>query len=234
MTKIQIDIQPPRSPIEKRRVSSFWQHIPSILVVIAMYVGFLFNLDLGWTCLCAAVALIVFERKDPGYLFGEVNWELLLYISGLFVTIQGINHTPLPEIFWDIVSPMMSPHASLGLWVFGFSILVMSLCLVFTSIPAVLLVAPRIAQLNGSFRGFAWLLLSWCVTLSGNLTIFSSVAGVIASEANEIQPIGFWEWFKFAFPSTILILAGGATLLAFRIPMHHMHAFHSSTNSTHF
>jgi len=193
-------------------------------LIIGMYGGFLVGWDLGWTCLGAAVLLIVIEREEPSHLFQEVNWELLLYLIALFVTIEGINHTPLTNIFWDIFQPLMLAGRPLGFSMLGFCCLVMTLCLVFTSIPCVLLVSPHLHQIGGPLASFSWLLLAWSVTLSGNLTIFSSVAGVIASEAaaSSPHPITFWTWCKFSFPSTIFILAGGALLLGLTCTKHQL------------
>ena len=79
------------------------------------------------------------------------------------------------------------------------------LTLVFTSIPAVLLVAPHIVELSAPLNQFAWLLLSWSVTLSGNLTNFSSVAGVIVCEyAKSVEPLELIPWMKYAVPSTLV------------------------------
>ena len=89
------------------------------------------------------------------------------------------------------------------------------LSFIFTSIPTVLLVSPHLSEMKGPLKPYSWLLLAWSVTLCGNLTIFGSVAGVIASQNAEAakQPISFMKWFKFAFPSTIFIVAVGAFVL---------------------
>jgi Na+/H+ antiporter NhaD/arsenite permease-like protein len=120
-------------------------------------------------------------------------------------------------LFWDAIYPLLQPGTSLALSVFGFTVLCFLLCLVFTSIPCVLLVAPHLNELSGPLTTFAWLLLAWCVTLCGNVTIFSSVAGVIVAEYAQaaMEPISFMEWVRYAVPSTILIVASGAIVITF-------------------
>lgn len=186
------------------------------LLIVSMYVLFLLDFDLGWTTLFTAVLVVMVERIDPVQLFAEVNFPLLLYILGLFVAIKGINMTPVTGWFWSLIAPLVKPSSPLPLAVFGLSALVLLLCLVFTSIPCVLLVSPHLTEMGGPIQGFGWLLLSWCVTLCGNLTMFSSVAGVICQEAAAGfgGGITFMQWFRYAFPSTIVILSVGATLIS--------------------
>jgi Na+/H+ antiporter NhaD/arsenite permease-like protein len=132
--------------------------------------------------------------------------------------LQGINQTPVAALFWDAIYPLLQPGTSLALSVFGFTVLCFLLCLVFTSIPCVLLVAPHLIELSGPLTTFAWLLLAWCVTLCGNVTIFSSVAGVIVAEYAQaaMEPISFMEWVRYAVPSTIVIVASGAIVITFQ------------------
>ncbi len=98
----------------------------------------------------------------------------------------------------------------------------MILCLVFTSIPCVLLMAPHIINITGPLEGgggFAWLLLAWSVTLCGNLTMFGSVAGVIAGEsaAADEMPISFTDWCSYSIPSTIVITFLGTSILTYTL-----------------
>lgn len=186
------------------------------LLIVAMYGMFLCGFSAGWSCILCAMFIIVVERKDPSEIFSRVNFNLLLYIIGLFVTIAGVNNTPIANWFWAIVKPMVGKGSPLALSVFGFSLLVLIICLVFTSIPCVLLVSPHInpVDISGPLHHFAWLLLALTVSLSGNVTKFGSLAGTIASDAvAHTEPIGFWEWFCFAFPSTVISVAVSSCIL---------------------
>eukprot|EP00457_Paulinella_chromatophora_P004390 gb/GEZN01004402.1/.p1 GENE.gb/GEZN01004402.1/~~gb/GEZN01004402.1/.p1 ORF type:complete len:643 (-),score=55.22 gb/GEZN01004402.1/:9-1937(-) len=184
-------------------------------VIFGMYVLFLLEFNLGWTCLAAAITIILLERKNPASLWEEVNFELLLYLIALFVTIAGMNTTPAPYVFWNLLSPLMSFGVPLFVSVSAFCLLVLILTLVFTSIPTVLLISPHLHSLPKPLSEFSWLLLAWSVTLCGNLTMLSSVAGVVASEtAASVEPISFMTWFRYSFPSTLVILAVGAGVIA--------------------
>eukprot|EP00469_Lotharella_globosa_P012981 CAMPEP_0167783790 /NCGR_PEP_ID=MMETSP0111_2-20121227/7267_1 /TAXON_ID=91324 /ORGANISM="Lotharella globosa, Strain CCCM811" /LENGTH=519 /DNA_ID=CAMNT_0007674769 /DNA_START=149 /DNA_END=1708 /DNA_ORIENTATION=+ len=182
------------------------------IVIVMMYVGFVLNFPLGWTTMAAAILLIVLERSAEGVY--DIDWQILIYIIGMFVVITGVNKSPFTKVSWNVVKPLVTsknPLISVG----GFCLLVIVLSFIFTSIPTVLLVSPHLNSLEGPMQPYAWLLLAWSVTLCGNLTIFGSVAGVIASQKAEAagESISFMTWFKFAFPATLLILGVGACIL---------------------
>ncbi len=205
-----------------------WEKAHNVAIgctLASMYLAFLFNFPLGWSTMMAAVIIIMLERSADGAY--DINWQILIYIIGMFVVIAGVNKTPFTGIAWKLTRPLVNsanPFISVG----GFCLLVVVLSFIFTSIPTVLLVSPHLDSLRGPMRPKSWLLLAWSVTLCGNITIFGSVAGVIASQNAEAffrvrgrdartdgqEPgLGFMRWFKFAFPSTLIILALGAAML---------------------
>mmetsp|Transcript_41745 Transcript_41745/g.67800 ORF Transcript_41745/g.67800 Transcript_41745/m.67800 type:complete len:551 (-) Transcript_41745:272-1924(-) len=203
---------PTSMPKKKSATARNLENVGIGMVLLFMYVAFLANFPMGWTTMTAAIILIVLERSAQGVY--DIDWQILIYIIGMFVVITGINKSPLTNVSWNLIQPLVlsaNPLFSVG----GFCLLVIVLSFVFTSIPTVLLVSPHLEDLTGPMRPYSWFLLALSVTLCGNLTIFGSVAGVIASQKAEAagESMGFMQWFKFAFPSTLLILALGATVL---------------------
>jgi Na+/H+ antiporter NhaD/arsenite permease-like protein len=200
---------------------SMWRNIAPAIIIISAYIAFVFDFDLGWTTVAAAMLVICSERRDPSVLWSKVNWGLLLFLIGLFVLIEAMNTTPLPGMFWAVLHPFFAQSPG-GLFVgtVAFMALILGVTLVFTSIPTVLLVSPHL-PVPGPLTNASWPLLAWCVTLAGNLTMFSSVAGLIVAEAldNEYKGgaksahIGFWEWFRYSMPSTAFIMALGAAIV---------------------
>lgn len=96
--------------------------------------------DLGWTCLTAALCMVVVRRRQATSLFEkQIDWRLLLYLIALFVNIAGVNRTVVPGGLWKLVRPLVT-HSSTSVSVFGFCTLVLLLSLIFTSIPSVLLI----------------------------------------------------------------------------------------------
>lgn len=61
----------------------------------------------------------------------------------------------------------------------------------------------------------AWLQLSWLSTIAGNLTLVGSVANLIVAErAKPWYLLGFMEYLKVGFPSTLLMITQGMPLVA--------------------
>lgn len=155
--------------------------------------------------------------NSTAFIVDSVNWGLLIYLFGIFIVIQGVQNTPIPDDITRVLKVLANwqPLAHAGSASAGdvegwqlrvqlliiacvFSILVMGLSLVFTSIPVVLLVAPALQTLAKDhsassttssssssaalFVSISWYLLAWSTSLCGNITPFGSVAGLIVSE----------------------------------------------------
>ncbi|KAL7753289.1 hypothetical protein RI367_001064 [Sorochytrium milnesiophthora] len=196
--------------------------------------------------------------NTSSFIVDSINWGLLMYLFAIFIVIQGVQNTPLPNDITRLLKALAAwqPLTSNGggsswdlrlqLVIIStvFAILIMALALVFTSIPVVLLVAPALQTLaaehalphalsssssEAMFVSISWYLLAWSTSLCGNITPFSSVAGLIvseickpggsaATEADEERHhhqqqrwIGqLTVWIRFAAWSTVLLLLTGA------------------------
>ncbi|KAJ3177842.1 hypothetical protein HDU85_005754 [Gaertneriomyces sp. JEL0708] len=223
------------------------------IVIGGMYGLFFARYPLGFTCLTAAMGLLFLDclvgprmdvssvqmaapnlhsettLTDPTELIAEaVNWPLIAYLFGIFMVLEGVRQTPVPRDLWRLFEPIIAPsEPNLGQTVLAFCGLTIVICLVFTSIPSVVLLAPHIRQItrtNPAFGGVGWFLLAWCVTACGNLTPFGSVAGLIVSEVckedeqegskNKGRWIGDAKvWCRFALWATILELILGVGVI---------------------
>src|SRR5205085_9063653 len=67
------------------------------VVLVAIFVGFLSGLNLAWTVLAGAALVIVLARRDTHDVLKLVDWHLLLFFAALFVVVDGLNDTGLPD-----------------------------------------------------------------------------------------------------------------------------------------
>ena len=87
----------------------------------------------------------------------------------------------------------------------------------FANVPAVLLLAPLVAEADAGRAGY--LVLAMASTLAGDLTLVGSVANLIVAEsARKLGvAVGFWDYLRVGLPITLLTLALGAAWLAFAV-----------------
>jgi Na+/H+ antiporter NhaD/arsenite permease-like protein len=170
--------------------SLFWK---SLIITIAMLIAFIMGIPLAEAALCSASILLITRRVKPDKIFSQIDWNLLVMFSGLFVLSKAVQELHLVEIFHPLVS---SSWGLLG----GVAVL----SNIISNVPAVLLFAPLIEP----DRTQDWLLLAAGSTLAGNLTIFGSVANLIVVEAAAKlgYKLSFREHFRFGLPITLLTL----------------------------
>ncbi|KAK1261180.1 hypothetical protein QJS04_geneDACA002045 [Acorus gramineus] len=190
------------------------------LITIGMLVALLMGLNMSWTAITAALALMVLDFKDARPCLEKVSYSLLIFFCGMFITVDGFNKTGIPSTLWDF----MEPHAQIdrvsGISVLALVILVLSN--VASNVPTVLLLGARVAASAASISPVeetkAWLILAWVSTVAGNLSLLGSAANLIVCEqARRAQFYGytlsFWGHLRFGFPSTLIVTAVGLFLI---------------------
>jgi Na+/H+ antiporter NhaD/arsenite permease-like protein len=183
--------------------------IKMVLAVMAMLVAFLAGVPIALVAAAGAAATLLTRRVKPAKVYREVNWELLVLFTGLFVLIGGVEASGLAgEVFrW---AERLALHRPAMLTVVS-----AALSNLVSNVPAVLLFKTVIPTLPDPTR--AWLVMAMASTLAGNLTILGSVANLIVVEtarAGRVD-IGFIEYAKVGVPLTMATLTLGWLLLAF-------------------
>jgi Na+/H+ antiporter NhaD/arsenite permease-like protein len=180
------------------------------LVLLGIFIGFVSGANLAWTALSGAAALMVLARRDTYAILERVDWHLLLFFAALFVVVQGLALTGLPERAHDALRGLWTGAAAYRAFNFTwFSILGSNL---FSNVPYVL-VAGHWA------RGFpnpalAWKVLAMATTFAGNLTILGSVANIIVLEsARGHATVDFWTYARLGIPITVVTSLVGLALL---------------------
>lgn len=165
----------------------------SILVTTGLLIAFVLGLPLAKSALVAASLLLITRQIKPERILRQVDWNLLVMFSGLFILTRAVQKLNLLQPFIYAVNSSLS--------LLGATVILSNLI---SNVPAVLLLQPLIPHGNTQF----WLLLAAGSTLAGNLTLFGSVANLIVVEASASlgSRLTFWEHLRFGVPLTVATL----------------------------
>ncbi|HYB42659.1 MAG TPA: anion transporter [Candidatus Methylomirabilis sp.] len=181
--------------------------IKTLVVVLVMLVAFLAGVPIALVAIAGAAYTLLTRRVKPERVYREIDWELLVLFSGLFVVIGGVEASGLAgELLSAAVAANLYRPAVLTAVTAVLSNLV-------SNVPAVLLFKSVIPTFGEPTRG--WLILAMASTLAGNLTILGSVANLIVVEEARGSgvEIGFAEYCKAGIPVTLGTLLIGWLIL---------------------
>jgi len=182
-----------------------------VCVVLVLIFGcFVAGLNLAWTALAGAVLVMVLARRDTHDVLKLVDWHLLVFFAALFVVVDGLSDTGLPDAVYRRLQPIFGSSATAQAWnLTWFSAIGSN---IFSNVPFVLVAGKWIARF--AEPELMWKVLALATTFAGNLTIIGSVANMIVVEsAREHFEVGFWDYARFGIPITILTTAAGVMVL---------------------
>jgi Na+/H+ antiporter NhaD/arsenite permease-like protein len=179
-------------------------------VLALVFVGFVAGLDLSWTALGGSALVMVAARRDTREVLKLVDWHLLLFFAALFIVVEGLSGTGLPDQIYRHLHGLFGVSATSQAWNFAwFSVLGSN---VFSNVPFVLVAGKWIN--NFANPELLWKVMALATTLAGNLTILGSVANIIVVEsARSHVELGFWDYARFGIPVTILTTGIGMLIL---------------------
>jgi Na+/H+ antiporter NhaD/arsenite permease-like protein len=179
-------------------------------VFALVFAGFVAGLNLSWTALAGGALIMVLARRDTHEVLKLVDWHLLVFFAALFVVVEGLNGTGLPDQIYRHVSPMFGHSAGAQTWnLTWFSVAGSN---IFSNVPFVLVAGKWIG--NFAQPELMWKVVALATTFAGNLTILGSVANIIVVEsARKHVEIGFWDYARFGIPVTILTTIFGVVIL---------------------
>jgi len=180
------------------------------VVLGSIFAGFLAGLNLAWTSMAGAAVVMVLARRDTHDVFKLVDWHLLLFFAALFVVVDGLNNTGLPEAIYSRLQPIFGSSTPAQAWnLTWFSVVGSN---IFSNVPFVLVAGNWIGRFTDPV--LMWKVLALATTFAGNLTIIGSVANMIVVEsARDHIQIGFWDYTRFGVPITILTTVAGVMVL---------------------
>jgi Na+/H+ antiporter NhaD/arsenite permease-like protein len=160
--------------------------------------------------LSGAALLMVLARKDTHQVLKLVDWNLLVFFAALFIVVEGLGATGLPDqVYRQVRGVFGASAASQGWNLAWFSALGSN---VFSNVPFVLVAGKWLN--NFADPELMWKVMALSTTFAGNLTIVGSVANIIVMEsARGHAEIGFWDYAKYGIPVTLLTTTAGMLVL---------------------
>jgi Na+/H+ antiporter NhaD/arsenite permease-like protein len=182
----------------------------TLLVLGLVFIGFMAGLNLAWTALAGGALVMVLARRDTHEVLKLVDWHLLVFFAALFIVVEGLNGTGLPDQLYGRVRGVFGTSAESQAWNLAwFSALGSNL---FSNVPFVLVAGKWIG--NFAEPELMWKVMALATTLAGNLTILGSVANIIVVEsARKHVEVGFWDYARHGVPVTILTSVAGLLVL---------------------
>src|SRR5438552_3343361 len=180
------------------------------IVFVSIFVCFVAGLNLAWTALAGAALVMVLARRDTHEVLQLVDWHLLVFFAALFVVVDGLTDTGLPDAIYRHLQLVFGSSVAAQAWnLTWFSIAGSN---IFSNVPFVLVAGKWITRFAEPV--LMWKVLALATTFAGNLTIIGSVANMIVVEsAREHLEIGFWDYARVGIPITALTTAAGILVL---------------------
>lgn len=175
-----------------------------------VFAGFVAGFDLAWTALAGGALVMVLARWDTHEVMKLVDWHLLVFFAALFVVVEGLNLTGLPDQAYARVQGVFGTTVVTQAWSLAwFSALGSN---IFSNVPFVLVAGKW--MVNFADPPLMWKVMALATTFAGNLTLLGSVANLIVVEsARQHCEVGFWDYAKYGIPVTILTTVAGMALL---------------------
>jgi len=180
------------------------------LVLALVFSGFLAGLNLSWTALAGGALLMVLARRDTHQVLKLVDWHLLVFFAALFVVVEGLSGTGLPDQIHARVRGLFGDSAVSQAWNLAWFSAVGSN--IFSNVPFVLVAGKWVNHFADP--ELMWKVMALATTFAGNLTLLGSVANIIVVDsARPHVEVGFWDYARYGIPVTVLTTVAGMFLL---------------------
>lgn len=188
--------------------------VKALLTCAAVLAAFSLGYPYSLVAAAGAVLLLLIGGVRTEQILEEVDWTLLLFFSGLFVVMRGVEVSGLAGA---VIGRLGELNASSALGrIAGLSAISAILSNLVSNVPAVMLLKSLTQSLGGG-KVF-WLVLAMSSTLAGNLTLIGSVANlIVAQQARKSVELSFMEYFRVGALITIVTVAIGILVLAVEV-----------------
>lgn len=196
--------------------------IKSVVMILLVVFGFVFHAQLHLeSCtiaLTAAAVMLLIGRQDVEEIVAGVEWTTILFFTGLFIVVGGLQETGVIQILANGLMDLTEGHMTLTilliLWV---SAIVSSFL---DNIPFVATLTPLILTMQSSGVDVTplWWAVSLGACLGGNGTLIGASANVVLSGISNRHgfPITFASYFKVGFPLMLVSVAISTVFLLLR------------------
>ena len=196
--------------------------IKSVVMILLVVFGFVFHsqlhLESCTIALTAAAVMLLIGRQDVEEIVAGVEWTTILFFTGLFIVVGGLQETGVIQILANGLMDLTEGHMTLTilliLWV---SAIVSSFL---DNIPFVATLIPLILTMQSSGVDVTplWWAVSLGAFLGGNNTLIGASANVVLSGISNRHgfPITFASYFKVGFPLMLVSVAISTVFLLLR------------------
>lgn len=196
--------------------------IKSVVMILLVVFGFVFHsqlhLESCTIALTAAAVMLLIGRQDVEEIVAGVEWTTILFFTGLFIVVGGLQETGVIQILANGLMDLTEGHMTLTilliLWV---SAIVSSFL---DNIPFVATLIPLILTMQSSGVDVTplWWAVSLGACLGGNGTLIGASANVVLSGIGNRHgfPITFASYFKVGFPLMLVSVAISTVFLLLR------------------
>ncbi len=196
--------------------------IKSVVMILLVVFGFDFHsqlhLESCTIALTAAAVMLLIGRQDVEEIVAGVEWTTILFFTGLFIVVGGLQETGVIQILANGLMDLTEGHMTLTilliLWV---SAIVSSFL---DNIPFVATLIPLILTMQSSGVDVTplWWAVSLGACLGGNGTLIGASANVVLSGISNRHgfPITFASYFKVGFPLMLVSVAISTVFLLLR------------------
>lgn len=168
------------------------------------------GLTVAFIGVLVAVLTLIAHHAEMKDLLKKVDYKTLLFFTGLFIVVGGLEQTGVLTVIADAISAICGSNAKLMvaviLWLSAFaSAFVDNIPFAATMIPVV----QTLSQLQGvPLPTLAWTL-SMGTDIGGSATPIGASANVvgISVASREGYPIGWGKYCKYCVPATIMVVA---------------------------
>lgn len=192
-----------------------------LIILFFILLGFIFGDDLGLSAGVVAIAgasvYLLITRKPIGKYINQVEWSAILFFTGLFILVGGLESAGIIKMLADLILKFGQHNMILLMLILLWLSAIVSSFL--DNIPFVATLIPLVMTLKA--QGVDVTMLWWAISLGaclgGNGTLIGASANVVLAKVSERNgyKITFGQYLKVGFPLMILsiIIATGYLLI---------------------
>lgn len=199
-----------------------------VVVVVLLLVSShsLVEFDIGLVPFCGALLMIAVDtavnRRSASAIVNRIDWSLVVTFFAVFVWMHGFNETGVPRWVWHKLGfAARSPSLTQATGVAVLALTVVVTANTFGPVPVTIMVLDQLEPCADQLR--LVLYLAWIATVSGNVTLLSSVANTIVTHKS-VQSLNyqvtFCGYLRYGLPSSILMLVVGLIVISLLLLIH--------------
>ncbi len=207
---------------EKKSIKDHALLVKSVIMIAVVVVCFVFHSTIGIdscvVALASATIMLLIGRQDTEEIVLGVEWSTILFFTGLFVVVGGMQETGIITALGNALVEVTGGNEMLLMLLILWGSAIFSSVL--DNIPFVATMIPLILamQADGMDVTALWWALSLGACLGGNGTLIGASANVVLSgiSAKHGHPITFARYLKIGYPMMLMSVVISTVYLLIR------------------